>query len=470
MERESSLIKNSVVLAVGTFFPKFVAIITLPLLTGYLTQEEYGYYDLITTLVSLLLPVATLQIQSAAFRFLIDCRGDKEESSRIVNNIFIVSVPISAIALVFVFIGFGELPIESRVAVSIYYFVDIMYLTLQQIARGLSYNKAYSIATCILSIVNLFLLVILIAGLHSGLFGVLLSLIVSNGVACIYLMWWIRNDVKINIKKYASSEQIKDMLAYSWPMVPNNLSNWALSASDRIVITVALGIEANAVYAVASKIPNLLATLQGTFTLAWQENASIAANDEDASEYYSNMFITLSRFLCGALGCLIAATPVIFRLLISGNYEEAYYQMPILFMGILFSCIAAFLGGIYVAKKNITSVGVTTVCAAGINLLVDILFVKRIGIYAGSISTLIAYFALMVFRMIDTQKRFGLSYKIQEFGCLVFYVTIVSGICYWNSFIGNVINCIIVIPMFFVLNKNIVKQLYWKIMSRRKAR
>ena len=67
MSRESSLIKNSVVLAVGTFFPKFVAIITLPLLTGYLTQEEYGYYDLISTLVSLLLPVATLQIQSAAF-------------------------------------------------------------------------------------------------------------------------------------------------------------------------------------------------------------------------------------------------------------------------------------------------------------------------------------------------------------------------------------------------------------------
>lgn len=152
MSRESSLIKNSVVLAVGTFFPKFVAIITLPLLTGYLTQEEYGYYDLISTLVSLLLPVATLQIQSAAFRFLIDCRGNKEKSSSIVNNIFIVTIPITLIVLVAVFIGFGGISAANRIAVCIYYFVDIIYLTLQQISRGLSYNKAYSIATCIFEI------------------------------------------------------------------------------------------------------------------------------------------------------------------------------------------------------------------------------------------------------------------------------------------------------------------------------
>lgn len=468
MSRESSLIKNSVVLAVGTFFPKFVAIITLPLLTGYLTQEEYGYYDLISTLVSLLLPVATLQIQSAAFRFLIDCRGNKEKSSSIVNNIFIVTIPITLIVLVAVFIGFGGISAANRIAVCIYYFVDIIYLTLQQISRGLSYNKAYSIATCIVSILNLILLAVLILGLHSGLFGVLLSLIIPNEIACIFLMWWIRNDVEIDLKKYASVKQIKAMLAYSWPMVPNNLSNWVLSASDRLVITAVLGVEANAVYAVAGKIPNLLATLQGTFTLAWQENASISANDADAAEYYSNMFATLSRFLCSALGCLIAATPIIFKVLISGDYSEAYYQMPILFIGILFSCLAAFLGGIYVAKKNITSVGVTTVCAAGINLLIDIIFIKKIGIYAGSISTLVAYFALMIFRMIDTKNRFGLSYKTKEFILLIAYVTIVSAICFQKNLIGNIVNCAIAFPMFFALNKDIVVQIYLKFVARKK--
>lgn len=69
MSREGKLAKNTLILGVGTFLPKFASFITLPILTGCLTKSEYGIYDLITVLVSLLLPVATLQIQAAAFSF-----------------------------------------------------------------------------------------------------------------------------------------------------------------------------------------------------------------------------------------------------------------------------------------------------------------------------------------------------------------------------------------------------------------
>ena len=79
MSREGALVKNTVILAIGTFFPKLAIFITLPVLTAFLTQEEYGTYDLTLTLVSLILPAATLQIQSAAFRFLIDVRHDDSE-------------------------------------------------------------------------------------------------------------------------------------------------------------------------------------------------------------------------------------------------------------------------------------------------------------------------------------------------------------------------------------------------------
>ena len=72
MSREKSLIKNTIVLSIGTVIPKFASFIVLPILTGYLTKTEYGTYDLITVLCSLFLPAVTLQIQTAAFRFLIE--------------------------------------------------------------------------------------------------------------------------------------------------------------------------------------------------------------------------------------------------------------------------------------------------------------------------------------------------------------------------------------------------------------
>ena len=92
MEREKKLIQNTLILAIGSYLPKVTALITLPLLTEYLTKAEYGMYDLMATLVSLLLPAVTLQIQSAAFRFLISYRDSKEKVTAIISNIFAFTI------------------------------------------------------------------------------------------------------------------------------------------------------------------------------------------------------------------------------------------------------------------------------------------------------------------------------------------------------------------------------------------
>ena len=86
MSRGGKLAKNTAILAIGGFLPKLGAFIVLPILTGYLSKEEYGTYDLVLVLVSFILPIATLQIQTAAFRFLIDVRDNKEKSKIIVTN------------------------------------------------------------------------------------------------------------------------------------------------------------------------------------------------------------------------------------------------------------------------------------------------------------------------------------------------------------------------------------------------
>ena len=97
MNREKELVKNTFILGLGRFLPRLVSIVTLPIVTACLTKSEYGTYDLINTLISLLLPIATLQIQSAAFRFLIECRGDREKSSKIITNVYSVVFPVSLI-------------------------------------------------------------------------------------------------------------------------------------------------------------------------------------------------------------------------------------------------------------------------------------------------------------------------------------------------------------------------------------
>lgn len=454
--REKALAKNTLIISFGTFLPKLSSVITLPILTAYLTTAEYGAYDLITTLVSLFLPIVTLQIQSAAFRFLIDCRKDKQGIKCVITNIFVFIIPVSVISLIILYFVLSSLSTEIRVLICLYFFFDILTLTAQQIVRGLANNKLYSISSIVQSFVNMILIILTVAIGKRGLEGVLLSIIIATFISfCLLIM---EGKVKKYINfKYISRQTLKQLLDYSWPMIPNSLSSWILRISDRMVITAFLGIEANAIYAVANKIPSLFSTVQSTFVFAWQENASIVSKDSDADTYYSNMFDSIFCILVGFMALLIGLTPILFFLLIKGSYADAYYQMPILFLGMLYSSVSSFMGGIYVAHKKTKSVGITTTIAAVINFLIDLLFVNVIGVYAGSISTLAAYLFLTIYRMFDVHKFQAVRYKWGKIISLNVGLVIMCVFCWINIFIVNIINFILGIVLAFIVNKNIIK-------------
>ena len=265
--------------------------------------------------------------------------------------------------------------------------------------------------------------------------------------------------------RLVNKEVLKDMLLYSWPMVPNNLSSWVMRASDRFVITGVLGMSATGIYAVANKIPNVLTLAQHTFNLAWHENASIVVTDDDAAEYYSKMFSTMICLYAGCLGIVAACTPILFRILVKGNYQKAYPQIPILIFGMFFSCVALFLGGIYIACKATKNVGISTTFAALLNVIVDIALINRIGIYAASLSTLLSYVLLFVYRMIDIKKLVNIKYDYKEISFIIVLIAIECLLCFINHLITNVVNIFIGIISFCFLNKDTITVFRKKLVS-----
>ncbi|WMC92260.1 lipopolysaccharide biosynthesis protein [Kineothrix sp. MB12-C1] len=458
MNREKALAKNTFIIAIGTFLPKFSSIITLPIITGGLTKAEMGTYDLISTLVSLFLPVATLQIQSAAFRFLIDVREDEKETKKIITNIISFILPTSLIALTILYLCLGNVSPVIRWLICLYFFSDILMLSTQQIVRGLSNNKLYSASSVTISFSNMLLIVLTISVGKQGLVGVLASITIATTIGLILLLakGHILSRIDLSL---LSKKTLLEMLSYSWPMIPNSLSNWVLSFSDRAVLTAFMGLEANAIYSVANKIPALFTTVQGTFVFAWQENASLASKDSDADTYYAEMFDSIFGILVGIMALLIAATPILFWLLIRGDYKEAYYQMPILFMGMLFSSMASFIGGIYVAHKKTRSVGVTTILAAACNLVIDLVFVHKIGIFAASISTLVSYVFLTIYRMVDVQKFQKVKFNTGRFCLLIALLVLMCAICWIDTVALNVLNIILGCIIAVVVNRKIMKSI-----------
>lgn len=455
MSRESALVKNTLILSVGKFLPKLFTLITLPIMTAELSKAEYGTFDLIETLVTLLLPAVTLQIQSAAFRFLIDCRNDKERSSAIITNIMAFTLFMSVITVLIFLLVSVNIDLATRLLVGLYFLADIEMCTVGMIVRGLSYNKYFSMASVELSFVNMIVTVITLKFFKWGINGVILGLLLGNIIGVVYMAHKSKLFSYISFNKL-SKKQIKEMLAYSWPMVPNNMSNWVLNLSDRLIIISFIGIEANGVFAVASKIPKLFMIVQQVLVMAWQENAAIYANDKDVEKYYSKMFDKIYCLAVGAMGMLIAFSPILFKILVRGEYDEAFFQMPILFLGLLFCCLSAFQGGIYLAYKKTKSVGVTTMISAGVNVLVDLSLINFIGITAGSVSTLVAYMFLFVFRMFNVLKIQKLTYNYGKIIGLFAVLCVMSVLCYQRNMVLDIVNMVISLAFFALINKSVI--------------
>ena len=453
MSRESNLAKNTVILSLGTFFPKLITVLVTPILTAQLSKAEYGQYDLILTMVSLLLPAATLQVSSAAFRFLIDARKDEEKQKQIASTIFAFVTIMSLVVITCYHFVYGKNYGNNEILISAYFLVDILLISAQQVMRGLGKNYIYSISIIVQSIINTCAIVLLlgvVSSVNLGLTGVLVALILSRGLAFIYILvfgklWKILHITTV------SFDELKKMLQYSWPMVPNNLSNWVLRLSDRLIITAVLGIESNAIYAVANRMPTIFSSLQSTFSLAWQENASIALQDDDRDMYYTKMYNWLFEILVCVMAVLIATTPIIWNVIIRGDYGAAYPQVPVLYLGIFFYSISSTLGGVYIAHMKTRSVGITTMVAAIVNVVVDLLTIKSIGVWAGSVSTLCSYIFLWAYRIIDVQKFQKIDVKkghaVLGIGVLVF-MSILSGINKRMIDVANGVICLVICYIF----------------------
>ena len=462
MSREGKLAKNTLILSIGTFLPKLASIITLPVLTGCLTQSEMGTYDVILILESLFLPTATLQIQTAAFRFLIDARDDKEKVKEIMTTIMVFAVPVSIAALAVLYFVMGkvnrmaQMDSSVRILICMYFFIDSLVSISLQMVRGINDNMVYSISAILSSVGKMIFAVICVYWLRAGLKGTVISLLMSVVFALAFLIFKAKIYRYIDLR-YFNRRKLGEMLRYSWPMVPNCMSSWIMRVSDRFVVIFFMGIEANAVYVVANKIPGLLSIAQNTFTMAWQENASVVSKDRDASEYYSSMFRTMFDLMAGFFGLLIAATPVLFKLLIRGNYAAAYKQIPILFLGMFFFSMSTFLGGIYVAYKESRSVGITTTAAAAMNLIVDIATIRWIGLYAASGSTLVSYLFLFIYRSIDVQRIVKVKYSLTHVLAILAIMTCESVMCFMQMPVLNVINLLLGCVVFMVINKSFVR-------------
>ena len=409
MEKNKELVRNTIIILLGRFCTQFMSFFLLPLYTNILSSDEYGTYDLIVTYIALFAPVVSLQIEMAIFRELIDARGDNKKTDLIISSgLFSILIQFSICFLIyfllyaFIDIPYGKLILLNTLAV----LVSNIFM---QVARGLGENIKYSISSVISGVLIILLNIIFLVILKLNTASIL-----ANIIAAVYLYFscYLYKRIKYsNIKKVIAYRLLK----YSLPLVPNGLIWWIINVSDRTIISIFLGPGANGIYAVSNKFSSILMQIFNIFNLSWTESASVHIKDKDRDEFFSNVFNKTLKYSLTACLLLTITLPFIFNMLIDRKYAESYVYIPILLIGMIFNIIVSFLGSIYVAKKLTNEIAKTSLGAGILNIIINLLLIKYIGVYAAAISTVLAFFIMAIFRLIDVQKYVKLRINLREF-------------------------------------------------------
>ena len=458
MSKGKDLAKNTAIVSIGKICTHLITFFLLPVYTAVLSNEEYGVVDLLNTLTSLLLPIVTLQIEQGIFRYLIDCRENNEKQIKLITTIIRFMI-IQSIACIVIFLCVSPfIHNEYKYFLMANLLMGIFSSLLLQICRGLGDNATYAIGSFITGAFTVLLNVIFIVAFRWGAYGMLGATAISNFICAVYIF------LKRKIYKYIKPKQfdkkiLKEIIKYSVPLIPNMISWWIVSASDRTIISAVIGIAQNGIYSAANKFSGVFTTLYSVFNLTWTESASININSEDRDEFFSKILDFVIRFFgCLCLGT-IAVMPFVFNILINEKFAEAYYQIPILILGSVFNILVSFVGSIYVAKKLTKEIAKTSIIAAVINIFVNIVLIKSIGLYAASISTVIAYALMFIYRWIDVKKY--VKFNVNKI--LMFALTIMYGITIFTYYLKNttisVVVLVIVVVFAIITNLNSVSYL-----------
>jgi len=395
--RYRELSVNTALFAVSSLGSRLVQFLLLPLYTAALSTADYGTVDLVLSLVALLVPVLTLNIQDAVLRFGLDEDADSDEVLSVGMRSVVIGALILAVILLIAFAMKFEMldGVYSAFAFAMYLFgafgnVLTMHLKSQNQVKPIVVSGIGStLVTCVFAI-------LLLVVFPMSVLGYMLALAAGGLFSVCYLA--VADKITIGSITRLRPGLFKIMIAYSLPLVANGLAWWVSDLSDRYVVAIICGVAANGIYAVAYKIPAILVGLQTIFYNAWSISAIKEFDAEDPDGFLGEMYGLYSCCMCLCCSVILILNLPLAQLLFANEFLEAWRYVPPLLVGAYLNGLALFEGCIFAAAKRTKEVAVSTIAGAAIGVVLCVALTALMGVMGAAIATFCGYLAIWAIR------------------------------------------------------------------------
>lgn len=405
---------NTLLVFLGGAGSKLITLIMLPLYTRWLSPEEFGTTDIITTYAMIVMGVLSMSIADAVF--VVPSGAGEEELKGYYTSgwKFIVSVfgivAITCVCAKVLFSQFNSCFIMNYLwLIYLVAFSACIQQYIQSFTKTINKMVVYSLCgvvntACVAGFAFLFIP-------SYGIKGYILSVVFAHFAAALYA-FIASKSYKYLFFIVKNSIYLKDLLKYGAPLVPNGIMFWFVNGMNRPLIANYIGLDANGILAVANKLPAIISSLFVVFANAW----TISIIEEYGKKDFVRFFeISLRCVLLPSVlaSCVIAMfSEEIVGIIATEDFFEAYKYVPIAILGSLLSGLSGIVGAVFAAKKQSKYFFYSSFWGAATSLVMMFLLIPTLKLYGATIAVCLSFAAMVLVRYLFAKNDLkGMSLK-----------------------------------------------------------
>ena len=150
--------------------------------------------------------------------------------------------------------------------------------------------------------------------------------------------------------------------------------------------------------------------LNRVFNLAWQDQL-IATEKEDPG-YNSRIFNNLTKTLLAIAIVVILLLKPLLHVVVEDAYFIVWKYVPFLLIAAVLSSISAYFGAFYLRWQTTNKIFLSTVFGAIMAITSSVVLTQTMGLMGTSISMIIGFGSVAIYRYLDTRKKIQLRFSI----------------------------------------------------------
>ncbi len=388
-------LRASMVYVLCNILQKCLSVITMPLFTGLLTQEQFGEFTIYNSWSSLLTLFLTLYMAHGSFSTAM-VRFEKDR----VGYISAVQAITAVLCLVFLAI---YLPLRDvfnnwfsmstpLVCVMVLEILTQFGLTCWYTHKRFEYKYiSVVVVTLLISLFAPLLAYFMVIGSEDkGIARILGYAAVNIAVGLVFFLYNTFKGRKLFAKEYWVYA-----LKFNIPLVPYYLSQVVLNQSDRIMIEKIVSKADAALYGVAYQLAFILTFVLNAINnsyVPWFYNKIKEGKTRDNRSVSSGLALLMAFMLMG----VISLAPELIYIMGSGKYGEAVWVVPPITVSVLLLMYVQYFVNVQFYYEAKTMLVWGSIGAAVINVILNSLLIPHFGFVAAGYTTMVSYMAFAV--------------------------------------------------------------------------